>query len=278
MPDTSTPSANAAPVYCRTELFYASDMEPVPVPTDIHDGRQSPLPGWESCGFELMQFPSAVADWTDQSALQNLHLDETESFLKAQTGCAVVLFYPPLVRSREEAQRQADLAPIQFVHSDYTHGYRAMIEDPEHPYHEILKPSMQRAGVEVADIQRATRVLTLQCWRNIGAPDMDYPLCFCDARTVPETDLAPIRVSEYGGLKTEFDSFVSRPPESGTHDWYFYPEMAADEVVLFRAFDSDRAEADEPFWTLHTSFRDPTRPADAPGRESIETRGICLFY
>jgi hypothetical protein len=29
---------------------------------------------------------------------------------------------------------------------------------------------------------------------------------------------------------------------------------------------------------LHTAFRDPLRPEDAPGCESIETRGICLFY
>jgi len=39
-----------------------------------------------------------------------------------------------------------------------------------------------------------------------------------------------------------------------------------------------RASSGEPFWTLHCAFRDPTRPDNAPGRESIETRGICLFY
>ena len=85
-------------------------------------------------------------------------------------------------------------------------------------------------------------------------------------------------MAEYGGVKTEFDSFVSQPPENGVHAWYTYPEMSVDEVVVFRAFDSERVASGEPFWTLHTAFRDPTRPDDAPGRESIETRGVCLFF
>lgn len=267
-----------ASVYCRTELHYAQDMVPVAVPVDIHDGRKSTLPGWEACGFELMQFPSAIEDWTDQRAVNGLHLDETESFLKQLTGCDAVLFYPPLLRTREDAQRQPDLAPIQLVHSDYTEGYRDMIQNPEHPYHEILKPSMLRAGVEAGDIRRAARVLTLQCWRNIGAADVDFPLAFCDARTVRREQLAPYRVEEYGGLKTDFDSFIGLPPNGEEHAWYVFPEMAAEEVVLFRAYDSDRASSGEPFWTLHCAFRDPTRPDNAPGRESIETRGICLFY
>ena len=267
-----------SPVYCRAELFYAGEADPVPVPVDIHDARRSNLPGWESCGFELMRFPSAVTDWADEQALNSVHLDETETFLKAATGCDAVLYYPPLLRTRAQAARQPDLAPIQFVHSDYTHDYRPMIEDAAHPYHEILKPSMQRAGVDVNDIRKASRVLTLQCWRNIGPPEMDYPLAFCDTRTVHLDDLMPHLVEDYGGVKTGFTSFIARPPQLSQQDWYVYPEMQADEVVLFRAYDSDRVERAEPFWTLHTAFLDPNRPADAPGRESLETRGICLFF
>ena len=79
-------------------------------------------------------------------------------------------------------------------------------------------------------------------------------------------------------MKTGFDSFVGLPPDGDDNEWYVFPEMQPEEVVLFRAYDSDRAASGEPFWTLHTAFRDPNQPADAPGRESIETRGICLFY
>ena len=167
----------------------------------------------------------------------------------------------------------------ELVHSDYTESYRAMIEDPAHPYHHILEPSMRRAGVTGAEIRQAQRILTLQLWRNVGAPNVDYPLCFCDARTVARTELVPIRVSEYGGLKTEFDAFAVLPPSGDQpHAWYVFPNMTPDEVVVFRAYDSDRAAAGEPFWTPHVSFRDPNQGADAIPRTSLEMRAICLFH
>ena len=113
---------------------------------------------------------------------------------------------------------------------------------------------------------------------HVGAPDVDYPLCFCDARSVRREELTPIRVAEYGGLKTEFDAFaVSAPTEGRTHDWYVFPDMTPDEVVAFRAYDSDRVERGEPFWTPHVSFRDPNRDDAAAPRTSMEMRAICLF-
>ena len=53
--------------------------------------------------------------------------------------------------------------------------------------------------------------------------------------------------------------------------------MERDEVVVFRAYDSERAEAGQPFWTPHSAFIDPVAGPDAPTRESIEMRAICLF-
>ena len=48
-----------------------------------------------------------------------------------------------------------------------------------------------------------------------------------------------------------------------------------DEALLFKTFDS---EADgRARFTIHTSFEDPGAPADAPPRESIETRCLVFF-
>ena len=57
--------------------------------------------------------------------------------------------------------------------------------------------------------------------------------------------------------------------------WYYFPWMQADEALLFKTFDSEtdgRAR-----FTIHTSFEDPDAPADAPPRESIETRCLVFF-
>lgn len=136
---------------------------------------------------------------------------------------------------------------------------------------------MQRAGITAREIAEAERVLTLQVWRNIGASRPDWPMCFCDARTVTRGELVPITVDEYGGLRTEFQSFAVRPQRAADHRWYTYPLMAPDEVVVFRAYDSACVERGEPFWTPHTAFRDPVAGPRAPGRESIEMRAVCLF-
>jgi len=266
-----------APVYCRATLNYADDESSVAVETDILDGRAVDLPGWSVCGFELMNLATQVTDWTDESAVLSSHLDEAEGYARDLSGCDAVLFYPPLVRSRSAARIQPDLAPIQFVHSDYTEAYRSMIGDQDHPYHEVLKPSMERAGISAEDVRSASRVLTLQFWRNIGEPDIDYPLALCDARTVPRDRLQPVRVAEYGGLVTDFDAFAVAPPDHGEYDWYTFPHLSGDEVLVFRAFDSQCVERGEPFWTPHTSFRDPNMPPDAPGRKSVEARAVCLF-
>lgn len=266
-----------ASLYCRVPLTYSLDGAPVRVEVDILNGRLARLPGWETCGFELFDAPSRVADWHDPKEVEARHFEEVTELCKRLTGCAHVIYYPPLLRSPEGAARHPDLAPIQLVHSDYTESYRGMIEDPVHPYHRILEPSMARAGLTAANLAKASRVLTLQLWRNIGDPAIDYPLCLCDCRTVSRDQLTPIRVAEYGGLRTEFDAFAVAPPRNDEHSWYTFPQMNVDEVVLFRAFDSERMTDGRPFWTPHTSFRDPRQPADVPARRSLEMRAICLF-
>ena len=264
-------------MYCRTPLNYSVDGVPFPIEVDVQDGRTVELPGWETCGFELMNFHSRVVDWRSSNEVEALHFDEVTYLCRKLTGCSHVIYYPPLLRSPEGAAAHPDLAPIEFVHSDYTESYRATIENPEHPYHRILEPSMARAGVTTETLCNASRVLTLQLWRNIGKPDIDYPMCFCDCRTVTREELEPIHVAEYGGLRTEFEAFAVAPTRNQEHRWYTFPEMAIDEVVLFRAFDSKCIEDGRPFWTPHASFRDPRQPENAPARKSLEMRAICLF-
>jgi hypothetical protein len=271
--EPSLQSKASIPVYCRAGLRYVGDLL---VQTDIRNGRMVDLPGWEVCGFELMTLPTAVTDFAD-IGWHGVYAEEIERLVRQLTSCDAVVFYPPLLRSPEAAAASPDLAPIEFVHSDYTEAYRSMIGDTNHPYHRILEPSMARAGVTAADVRSARRVLTLQVWRNVGVRHMDRPLCFCDARTVPRSRLQPIRVAEYGGLVTEFDAFAVEAPRRDEYAWYTFPAMTLEEVVVFRAFDSECMARGEAFWTPHTAFRDPNAPPAAPGRQSVEARAICLF-
>jgi hypothetical protein len=51
--------------------------------------------------------------------------------------------------------------------------------------------------------------------------------------------------------------------------------MRRNEVLFLKCFDS--ATDGRARYTAHTAFDDPMTPADAPPRESIETRTIAFF-
>lgn len=265
------------PIYCKTTLQHFSLEGPTPLAVDIHNARASTreFSVWAN-GFEKVHIRSSVSDWNDPKDIEKSHYQEISNWARDFTGCDKVLFFPAIVRNPDAALKSNDYAPIEFAHSDYTEQYVDMIRDTEHPYHAILKPSMVRARLSAEQLIDAKRVLTLQLWRNTGPQLMDHPLALCDATTVPRSQLSAFRVESYGGVEAQFDSFVMSPPaENVANDWYCYPEMEKDEVLLFRAFDSDCVTTGAPFWTPHTAFRDP-RSANSP-RSSIEMRAICIF-
>ena len=193
------------------------------------------------------------------------------------TGCNGVLFFPALLRNPQAQSQSEDFAPIQIAHSDYTEDYDAMIKDRSHPYHQVISPSMQRAGISEEQLVQCRRVLTLQLWRSTGERLVDYPIALCDSESVTREQLVPLRVEQYGGVETQFDAFGLLPPPAERENlWYTFPEMTNDEVLVFRAYDSDRVAHKLPFWTPHCAFHDQREGASP--RHSVEMRAICLFW
>lgn len=264
-------------IYCEAPINHVDGGALVPVLTTIGDGRAEAL-SWAAHGFELRSMPSAVERWDDPAEIAATHQPEIVDIVTAEVGCTAVLFYPAIVRSPAAASRHGDLGPIEAAHSDYTEDYRSMLADPGHPYLDILAPSMEAAGITPGDLATADRILTLQFWRNIGPVRPDRPLALCDATTVTRNELTPFLVERYGGVPTNFHSFLLDPPTDGrARRWLTFPAMERHEVVMFRAFDSDRADRGQPFWTPHSAFCDPVAGPDAPARQSVEIRAICLF-
>ena len=262
-------------MYCEAHFTYMGESVPLPV----HDGRHE-APDFETQGFELVDHPSQVVDWRDEALVDDVHAGEIEKLARSFVGCDAVVVYPALFRNPEAAHATPDYAPITFVHSDFTDAFGAMIVDDGHPYHLFLDPILDRYGVTRDELKGASRTMMLQCWRNTGPATADYPLGFCDARSIGVDRQLRFLVPNYGGQHLEFETFGFAPPASdGDRDrWYTFPQLGPDEVVVFRTYDSQRVADGEPYWTPHSAFRDPHVPDGAEHRRaSVEMRALCLW-
>jgi len=268
-----------ANVYCETGLNYYSGDIPTPVGVSICNGREalSEL-DYERCGFTLLSHQSEVRDWRDEAELRRVHEPEIAKLARDFSGCDQVVVYPPLVRSPVTAASHDDYAPIEAVHSDFTEDYRLMVQQRDRPYREFLDPLLAASGLSRDDVENASRLLMLQFWRNIGDAFPDRPFALCDASTVPRTELASYLVPEYGGQKLAFETFMGLAPKDPQNQrWYTFPGLQIDEVIAFRTYDSRCEQEGRAFWTPHSAFVDPNVAADAPQRESLEMRVLCLF-
>ena len=143
---------------------------------------------------------------------------------------------------------------------------------------------LERANL--ADYQ-FRRFVAINCWRPFTPAPQDWPLGLCDARSVRadegavhgivHVDAVP-RVEDVPEVwpddpsspkSYDFSAFRFSPD----HEWYYFPDMSTDEMILFKNYDSSRTGA----WRVpHAGFKDPTCPATQP-RESIEVR-LVAFY
>jgi len=270
-----------ADVFCRATLNFAArngGLIAEPTELDILDGRTAHLPGWEQCGFELVSHTTAASSWGDDD-LEAVHHQEMEELARRMTGCDAALVSNHIKRGPEQARQHDDLAPIAFVHSDFAAGYDDLVRRSyDQPERDGAMRALERNGLTAADVAAASRLVILQFWRNLGAAKMDFPLGFCDARTVTPSDTRPIPVTDYAGSGVDFEALaVLGPIEASPYRWYAFPELQHDEVVAFRTYDTDLVECGATWFTPHSAFRDPDVEIGRPARSSIELRAICLY-
>ena len=271
--------------FARAELQYAAASGALvqgsgAVGVEIRDGRspQWQLPGWRECGFELVRHDAHVADWTDDDEIAAVHYAEVESLARRLTGADAALVSDHVKRTAEPERRPREQTPVRLVHSDFSDDYEHVVR---FAYREVRgrgAATLARSGLTSAQIEGAPRIMMLQFWRNLGAPKMDFPVAFCDARTVTRSETRPFPYTGYVAGGRSFDALAITAPESPErHGWYVFPEMTVDEVVAFRTYDTDLVPTGETYFTPHSAFRDPDVEVGNPARFSIELRVLCVF-
>jgi len=149
-----------------------------------------------------------------------------------------------------------------------TGGVRGAVRAVHDDYTEKSAPERVRLYLpEKAEDLLRNRFAVINVWRPIKGPVRDAPLAVCDAQSMAVEDL----ISTEQGVKHEVYLFKF----SGRHRWFYFSEMRPDEALLLKCFDSSRDGRAR--FTAHTAFDDPSAPAGAPARESIEVRALAFF-
>jgi hypothetical protein len=224
----------------------------------IADGRQGDEAlSLDTQGFLLAHHASVVRDFYDPNEVESRYHPEVEALVKRVTGATRVVVFDTTVRSGRLAQVQGPIKePAWRLHNDYTE-----------------KSGPQRVRDLLPDeaedlLQR--RFAVVNVWRPIIGPLLSAPLALCDARTIDAADFIATDL-RYPNRTGEIYSVAFNPKQR----WFYFPRMRRDEVVLIKCYDS--AKDGRARFTAHGAFDDPTTPAGAPPRESIEARTIAFF-
>jgi hypothetical protein len=228
-------------------------------PMTVRDGR--PLTGEFSLdrhGFVFVEHNTRVGDFFDEHQLKSVYYPEVEQLIRKLSGASRVVLFDHTLRSGDGAEREAKLIrePVLSAHNDYT---------------EWSGPQRVRDLLpDEAESLLKRRFAIIQVWRAINQPILANPLAVADAKSVAIEDFL-VAERRYPGRVGQTYRLMHNP----NHRWYYFPRMRRDEALVFKVYDSmtdGRAR-----FTPHTSFEDPTSPANAYPRQSIEARALAFF-
>ena len=228
-----------------------------PLQRDLHLDRE---------GFELHVHTSTFGDVLDVRRVQADYYPEMGQWLRRLVGAETVVVFDHNVRSAAGAARgQVGVrAPVDAVHDDYTEA------------------SGPRRAAELLDAHglrhlKDRRVAMINIWRPLHGPVLDLPLTLCAAPSVAPQDLVATPIHHY------MEDRLDAPSHSGeiysarhnpAHRWYYVSAMRADEVLVFKGYDS---RTDVARYVPHTAFVHPDCPARFTPRESIEVRTVVVY-
>lgn len=247
-------------------FYYANAHEKDRVPVElhsmaVHDARAIAA-DVDREGFQLVAHRSAVSDWRDRQQLQDIYLGEVRDLIAALTGAdEVQITSPGILRYSERSGLTGttdNSHPARFAHVDIN---------------DVTAAQFAQRG---AGGRPFARCAAYNLWRAVSPPPQDVPLAYCAVGSFTRDDLIvadAIFDPVDGSPEWSFESWVGA--YNPAHRWYFYPDMTVDEAVLFKTADSDSARAQ---CIPHVAFDDPTVPADASPRISIEMRATCYWW
>ncbi len=225
----------------------------------------------DSHGFELRRHASSVDDFKDRDQVDRVYVPEMTSLVQKVTGADKVLPFAWMMRSASPSGGD-EQPPANDVHVDHAP------ESVEAMARKVL------AANDLPDLE-FRRFVAINTWRAYSGAPQDWPLGLCDGTSItndegviypiimvdelPAVEDIPEVLHDERSLPTAITAFQFSPD----HRWYYFPDMGADEVLLFKNYDS---ETTGPWRVPHAGLEDTSCVPTTP-RLSIEVRMLALY-
>jgi hypothetical protein len=257
--------------YDQTTLNFGIETHRVAV---LNGRAAAQPPSLEQQGFMLARQPSPVVRQRfeqlvrENSAPRELqapvnidYMAELVPLIEKLSGAReVIAQYDTItVRFSGRASRKSWMTTAAFAHMDFVPS----------EVDRILNETLNLTGRSIRPFRRQ---VMFQTWRVITEPPQDKPLALCDERTATAADEVPLEFHGPPGSRNEL--VRSRGCRfSPRHQWYYFPDMSPDDLLVFKGYDSARPESMN---VVHTAFDDQTAMNPVP-RGSIECRYLALY-
>jgi len=258
---------NGRPIdYYFYEPSPSADLVPNPPGTDTHDVAIHD--GWGEAdqlsvdkeGFEIHDFGAEFLQFDNDDLVREVFYQQIISFVKRHTGAKQVLVFDHTIRKRMpsdlKVQTEVQRPAVMLVHSDYT-----VISGPQR-VRDLMK--------EAAEPLLQKRVAFYNVWKPLYNRVEELPLAMIDAQTHDPADLLRMDL-KYSDRTGEI--YVMR--HNPNHRWLYFPLMESKQALLLKTYESSTDGRCR--FMGHSAFEDPTTPAGAAKRESIEVRTMAFF-
>lgn len=241
-----------------------------PYPVKIRNARLAKPFTLDEHAFCISHHQTTITDWEANYGPDTPYAAEVSGLVKRLTGADFVVPMGGMIRS-SGLTSQTVQPPAAEAHVDFTTRSAQRIAA-------MLYGKVRPGGAGY------DRFIAFSLWRVLSPSPQDMPLALCEAGSVRDdegtantkvdVDVIPTGDALFAEIPGEEDmAAASIFHHSPDHRWWYFPDMALDEVILIKFHDSDHSRG----WRCpHTAFRDTTRP-DVVERRSMEFRGIAYF-
>ena len=234
-------------------------------------------------GFRIAKHQTAVTDFDDKPQVDALYMKEVEELVTRLSGATRTAAQGWMIRTSADLSQRAVEKVEGYVHAG---GIQPPAGEAHVDYNEITgrRAADRIYAQSYPDGPGYKRYICFSLWRTFSPGPQDWPLAVCDGRTVNDEETASNTLFVVDEFPTGHaltapvdgeDQMIAATifRHRDRHRWWYFSNMAADDVLLFKFQDSDHSVT----WRCpHTAFHDTSLP-DTKTRTSIEVRCIAFF-